>query len=94
MRSTVVSQLKESGLSNDYISSVTGHKSASSIQRYVKTRCDIDRREISDALHDGFDVKRMMLNQTKVEDRVFNLSKEQGVFQFSGQFTNYTFNLK
>ena len=50
IRSTVVCQLKESGMSNDDISSVTGHKNSESIQRYVSKRRDTDKQKISDCL--------------------------------------------
>lgn len=50
IRSTVVNELKESGMTNDDIASVTGHKCVSSIQRYTRQRRDVDKQKISDCL--------------------------------------------
>ena len=76
IRSTVVCQLKESGMSNDDISSVTGHKNSESIQRYVRKRRDTDKQKISDCLSNSLSSEIMPSSSSTLEKRSKQSSSE------------------
>ena len=69
IRSTVVCQLKESGMSNDDISSVTGHKNSESIQRYVRKRRDTDKQKISDCLSNSLSSTESMPSSSSSSEK-------------------------
>lgn len=103
VRVTVVTNLKESGFSNDDIAGITGHKSTESVRRYIRKRKDQDKQKISDVLQNQ--LKRSNTphrKQIKISDESKNVNcigKEmtlndfQGRLELSGTFHNCIFNI-
>ena len=103
VRVTVVTNLKESGFSNDDIAGITGHKSTESVRRYIRKRKDQDKQRISNVLQNQ--LKRSNTphgKEIKISDESKNVNcigKEmtlndfQGRLELSGTFHNCIFNI-
>lgn len=92
IRVTSVTVLKEEGMTNSDIQSVTGHKNEASVSRYIRHRSDAAKRSFSVALSQTQDkereVKMMKLDATCSSGK----STIRERFVLSGNFNNCTFN--
>lgn len=102
IRVTTISNLSRQGYSAEEISSVSGHKNASSVQRYVRKLHDCDKRRISEDLENALGTKVSIL----VDNRKLNF-KKQGItcikstsphappitVNFNGTFQDCVFNI-
>ena len=102
IRVTTISNLSRQGYSAEEISSVSGHKNASSVQRYVRKLHDCDKRKISEDLGGAFGSKvSILVDNRKLNFRsqeitcMTNISPQAPAVtvNFSGTFHDCVFNL-
>jgi len=94
VRVTVVTELKEQGFSNEDITNVTGHKSASSVSRYYRQRNDSEKRKLSESLHSGFCEKFSVSQTVNGDQQTISVAKGTNaeiICRYEGTFNNCTF---
>ena len=99
IRVSHITVLKENGFCNSEIATNTGHKNASSIERYSRKRRDHDFSSMSNALaiettKRSIVVKKVNVHgKMRVEEDTFS-SPPQIKLEFTGTFTNCSFTLE
>lgn len=105
VRVTTISNMSRKGYSAEEIATVSGHKSAASVQRYVRKLNDHDKRKISDDLSsalvcdrndDGLSItidnKSLKLSNQEIST-ILPPSNPSITINFTGKFNNCTFNV-